>query len=311
MANFEMIAWDETNGASDAYRHNFPHLHQACELLLLISGKADVFYYDSNQTVTHTYHAGPGDLLLFAGLEIHKVQAVGFPYRRLGVRFSLEVLHRLFHNPALSAIYNCRNSGFRHLIHLSGGALEESRRSLEGIVREFTRQEPFFRDAMQYMLGQFTTQLYRFSPEMFPPVGEENQQVLREVQAYLQQNFAKPLRIEEVARTFYLSHSHLSHAFKRFVGMTPKQYLNLCRLAYARELLATTAGPLESVAQAAGLTDANSMVRLFRRMIGVTPGAYRKAMQENEAFAYGAPLPPNQAYELAIGTRPAGQPDTK
>lgn len=311
MPNFEIIAWNETNDIYTPYRHNFPHLHQACEVLLLVSGYADAIYYDQFQNVTHTYHAGPGDFLLFGSLETHKVAVTGYPYHRIGVRFSLPVLHRIFHNPALSTIYNYRGGSFCHLVHLEGKALEEMTALLYGIACEFEEKRPFFPENMQYLLGQFTVSLYRYSPSSFPEIGTSNRQLLTEVQQYLQENFSRPIRIEDVACHFYVSHSYLTHSFKTFIGLTPKQYLNLCRLANARELLSTTTLPLNRIAEASGFSDTNSMVRSFRTMTGFTPGAYRKAMADPTAFTHGAPLPPNRAAGHAIGTKPAGSSTMK
>lgn len=303
MPNFEIISWEETTNYPEQYSHNYLHLHQAYEILLLLSGEADVQYYDRNHEITHSYHATPGDLLLFSSLEIHQIKITKFPYRRLGVRFSINVLQRLFHNLALTTIYSHHDKHFCHQIQLRGSNLNFLRSILTSIHNEYLHQFPFFQETMEYWIGQFTVSLYRISPSSFPNVGISNLHTLEEIQQYIQQYFKKPIHINDVAQKFYLSQSYLSRAFKDYTGMSPKQYLNLCRIAYTRELLIKTTLPLEAIAESSGIADANSLIRLFRKMIGVTPGTYRKAMQKDLSFTQGAPLPPNSVAELAIGTQ--------
>lgn len=303
MPNYEIISWDETTNYPEQYSHNYLHLHQAYEIILFLSGEGDVLYYDRNQEITHSYHASPGDLLLFSSLEIHQIKITKFPYRRLGVRFSINVLQRLFHNLALATIYSYHDKLFCNQIHLQDTGLHCLTNILTSIHNEYLQQGAFFQETMEYWIGQFTVNLYRINPSAFPSIGISNLHTLEEIQQYLQQNFAKPIYINDVAQKFYLSQSYLSRAFKDYTGMSPKQYLNLCRIAYARELLITTTLPLETIAESSGIADANSLIRLFRKMIGVTPGTYRKAMEKDQSFTQGAPLPPNSVAELAIGTQ--------
>lgn len=304
MPNYEIISWDETTDISDHYSHDYLHLHQAYEILMLLSGEIDVLYYNQNQEITHQYHGVPGDLFFFASLEIHQIKITAFPYRRVGVRFSLHVFQNLFHNLALSTIYNYHGKQFCHQIRTSTSSeLESSKNFLLSIHNEYLHQRPFYHDNMEYLIGQFTIALYRLKPEAFPVIEKEQLHILEEIKQYLQQNFTQSIQINVLARRFYLSHSYLCRAFKDYTGMTPKQYLCLCRLTYVRELLITTSLPLEAIAESAGINDANSLIRLFRKMTGVTPGTYRSAMQQEHSFSHGASLPSNSAAELAIGTQ--------
>lgn len=304
MPNYEIISWDETTNISDHYSHNHLHLHQAYEILMLLSGEADVLYYNQNHEITHQYHATPGDLFFFASLEIHQIKITKFPYHRIGVRFSLNVFQGLFHNLALSTIYNYHGKQFCHQIKSSNSSeLNSLKGVLLSIHNEYLHQRPFYHDNMEYLIGQFTVTLYRLKPDVFPAIENQRLRVLEEIKQYLQQNFTQSIQISVLAQKFYLSHSYLCRAFKNHTGMTPKQYLSLCRLAYVRELLITTALPLDAIAELAGINDANSLIRLFHKMIGVTPGTYRNAMQREHSFTQGASLPPNSAAELAIGTQ--------
>lgn len=304
MLNLEIISWDETTEYKEQYSHNQIHLHQAYELLLLLEGEADILYYNRNHEVTYRYHAQPADLFLFASLEIHQVKITKFPYRRVGIRFSVNVLRQLFPNLALGTIYNQHRKPYSHKISLSNSL---NFHCIKGILlsihAEYLGRKPFYQESMQYLLGQFTIALYRMYPNVFPDIKSRNLCTLQQVEQYIQQNFSQPIHIEGVARKFYLSQSYLSKIFKEYTGLNPKQYLNLCRLAYARELLITTPLPLDAIAESSGIGSSNSLIRLFRKMMGITPGEYRRTMQEEPPLSHGIPLPPNSVAASALGTQ--------
>ena len=102
-----------------------------------------------------------------------------------------------------------------------------------------------------------------------------------EVKQYIEQHCTEEdLSISAVAQTFYSSIYYLTHTFKKVTGYTPKQYLQLCRLAAARELLYETDYNITEISQKAGFSDINNFIRYFKREVGVTPGQYRKGLMD-------------------------------
>jgi transcriptional regulator GlxA family with amidase domain len=63
--------------------------------------------------------------------------------------------------------------------------------------------------------------------------------------------------------------------FKAQTGMTPAVYVELVRLDRAKMLLETTTWPLARLAERAGLATVATLVRVFRRRLGITPEHYR------------------------------------
>jgi transcriptional regulator GlxA family with amidase domain len=64
--------------------------------------------------------------------------------------------------------------------------------------------------------------------------------------------------------------------FKKATGDTPLEYLQHLRIETARRFLETTAEPVEAITPLAGYSDASSFRKLFKRVTGLSPGAYRK-----------------------------------
>uniref|UniRef100_UPI0012E1DA04 helix-turn-helix domain-containing protein n=1 Tax=Nonomuraea sp. SBT364 TaxID=1580530 RepID=UPI0012E1DA04 len=72
----------------------------------------------------------------------------------------------------------------------------------------------------------------------------------------------------------------LVRAFRLAYGLPPHAYLTQLRVRRARELLARGTPPAEA-ALAAGFCDQSHLSRHFRRIVGTTPGAYQRAVQEH------------------------------
>ncbi len=94
--------------------------------------------------------------------------------------------------------------------------------------------------------------------------------------AYIDANLSTPLQAKHLANLVNLSVSHFFRAFKVSVGVTPCEYITRRRVELARELMATTEEPLAQVALGCGLSDQSSFCRVFRRVVGQSPSAWRR-----------------------------------
>jgi AraC family transcriptional regulator len=99
---------------------------------------------------------------------------------------------------------------------------------------------------------------------------------LKRVEEYVDANLGSTLDIEELAALVKMSPSHFARSFHKSVGLTPHRYVIQCRVAKARELLATTNLPLIEIALTMGFSDQSHFSRRFQELVGVPPGAYRK-----------------------------------
>jgi AraC-like DNA-binding protein len=82
--------------------------------------------------------------------------------------------------------------------------------------------------------------------------------------------------VDELAGLVPLSVSHFCRAFKETFGDTPHMYIIRLRLELAQSLMLATEDPLSQIALASGLADQAHLTKLFRRVVGETPGAWRR-----------------------------------
>jgi transcriptional regulator GlxA family with amidase domain len=90
-------------------------------------------------------------------------------------------------------------------------------------------------------------------------------------------NADRPLTLADLAARANASPRTLERRFRAQTGFSPLQWLLAVRLARARELLETTALQVEEVAAKCGFPTAAALREHFRRNLGVTPTAYRRA----------------------------------
>ncbi|MBO6771536.1 MULTISPECIES: AraC family transcriptional regulator [unclassified Thalassospira] len=99
---------------------------------------------------------------------------------------------------------------------------------------------------------------------------------LRKTVDYIEQNCGRTIRLDELAQLTGLSQSYFCSAFRETTGMPPQQWQMKARVERAKNLLKKGDTPLASVAVGLGFADQAHLTRVFRKIVGTTPGAWRK-----------------------------------
>jgi AraC family transcriptional regulator len=100
---------------------------------------------------------------------------------------------------------------------------------------------------------------------------------LRRITAHIQAHLEQALSLVDLAAVAQTSPAHFARLFKQATGRTPHQYVILCRMERAKELLTETTLPLSEVGQQIGYADQSHFTALFRQHVATTPKAYRDA----------------------------------
>ena len=94
------------------------------------------------------------------------------------------------------------------------------------------------------------------------------------------------LNLENIAANFGSNANALSAGFKRIYGMSVADCINTRRVELAKKALRDPETSLENVASSSGFGSVNTMYRIFKKYLGVTPGAFRDSAlgirKENE-----------------------------
>jgi AraC family transcriptional regulator len=100
---------------------------------------------------------------------------------------------------------------------------------------------------------------------------------LRRVAEYIQQNLDKDLSLAELAAVVYMSPYHFARLFKDSTGVPPHRFVVRQRIARARGVLVTPELSIAQVSRRVGFRTPSHFTTVFRRVLGVTPRAYRTA----------------------------------
>jgi AraC family transcriptional regulator len=92
----------------------------------------------------------------------------------------------------------------------------------------------------------------------------------------LRENLDGSIRLADLARECELSVSYFARAFKTTFGTTTHRALTHQRIDRAKELLARSKVPLADIAIQSGFGDQAAFNKTFRRMVGKTPGTWRR-----------------------------------
>jgi AraC family transcriptional regulator of adaptative response/methylated-DNA-[protein]-cysteine methyltransferase len=118
---------------------------------------------------------------------------------------------------------------------------------------------------------------------------------------FLEENFPRHPSLAEVAAAGNLSEYHFQRLFSRWVGISPKRFLQYLTKEYAKKLLENSTNILD-VAYASGLSGAGRLHDLFVTCEAVTPGQY-KSGGAGLSIAYGFHPSPFGQCLLAVTDR--------
>ncbi len=94
---------------------------------------------------------------------------------------------------------------------------------------------------------------------------------------------AEQLSLAALASEAAMSPYHFLRTFRRMIGMTPHQYVLHTRLHRAAVGLRRSDQPVSSIAFEAGFNDLSTFNRRFRRVMGVSPGVYRRGRRHSHS----------------------------
>ncbi len=97
-------------------------------------------------------------------------------------------------------------------------------------------------------------------------------------QAFLNERWAQPVRLSDVARAARCSVWHVCKEFRRATGSSIHQWLVRLRLRHALEALRRGAEDLSQLALETGFSSHSHFAAAFRREFGITPRAARESM---------------------------------
>lgn len=182
--------------------------------------------------------------------------------------------------PDPGSIAHPLSNAFTDLQHFRGEQNERVTDLINRALQEADDSKPGFEHGAYGLLLQATVLLLRMAQESAgagsPLPGQTRAaQIVSQTRGYLLDNYARPLRLGDIALHLDLSEEHLARVFRECTGETVLDMVRRLRLEKARRLLLSSNDNLSSIARACGYRSLAVFSVNFKRATGMSPGAFR------------------------------------
>ena len=254
------------------------HAHDFCEVVVVTGGRG------THRIGREAWVLSAGDVFVVKGREAHEyrdledLSLINILYQPdrlkwdLGDLLSLPGYHALF---TLEPQWRKRHQ-FNSRLHLTPAEVGHACGLIDQLDAELAARTAgfgFMATAVFMQLVGYVSRAYGRSRS------PDSQALLRIASAitHLETHYAEEIELDDLAGMAHMSKRSFLRTFQAATGESPIAYLIQIRVNRAADRLRMTDDPVTDVAFAVGFQDSNYFARQFRRLMGVTPRAYRAA----------------------------------
>jgi len=107
-------------------------------------------------------------------------------------------------------------------------------------------------------------------------LGKSPSRLVGEVARYVRKNISGRTSVEDLARTMFISRTHLAKRFKEETGKTLSDYILTEKTEEAKRLLKHTDKSLSAISEYLGFSSQSHFARVFKKYADITPSEYRE-----------------------------------
>src|SRR5262245_15849953 len=161
------------------------------------------------------------------------------------------------------------------------------------VVEEANRKRPGGEAVLERMSEMLFVEIVRRYADTLPPeqtgwLAAMRDPAIGRALALIHEKPALPWTLEQLGREVAVSRSTLHERFVHFIGQPPMQYLADWRMQLASHRLRDTDATVNDIAAQVGYENEAAFSRAFRRAVGESPGAWRRARRAPAAPAVAA-----------------------
>jgi AraC family transcriptional regulator len=154
-------------------------------------------------------------------------------------------------------------------LHCYGGSLAWL---FTRLYNEFLQEDTASLLAIEGLMFEMLAEVSRKQtdvPEPKPP------HWLQQAREMLHARFLDELSLSDISQAVGVHSVHLSREFRRHYHSTVGEYIRKLRIEYACKQMSNPDASLAKIASAAGFADQSHFTRTFKRLVGMTPAAFR------------------------------------
>ena len=153
--------------------------------------------------------------------------------------------------------------------------------SLLHTILEELQKQTSYEEVCQHYLSILLLQLHRITGKEFsfaPPTDIPYE--CQRAKAYIEEHFHEPVTLERIAAIVHWDKFYLSHQFSAAFSVSPINYLLQLRITHSKRLLCDTDYSITQIAESSGFSSQNYFTQAFKKLVGVSPRAYRQKHQK-------------------------------
>lgn len=252
------------------------HWHEEMEILVITAGQVDVFIDEE------CYKAEPGDMLFIRPDSLHSLSGQkGEEVAFFAIDFKYELLDSFWKDTIQQKYLDSFKYG-RIALPVFIRPDEEWQREVYRLTGDIRRSYAGAEMGYELLIkARLYEILYLLCLHGAKPVKEEvdngsvRVELMKEIIAYMQDNYAGQITLEELAERFHVSDGHLCRLFKSVTRMTMTEYLNHYRVSQSVALLGESERGIGEIAGMVGFNNISYYNKIFRKYMHMTPKEYR------------------------------------
>lgn len=154
---------------------------------------------------------------------------------------------------------------------------------LKSIREELTAKTEYYETAAQNLLSLFIVLIMRNTSVIATHTTESKMSAdCALIKRYIDSHFTYNFTLKELADKIFVNKYHLIHIFKKYIGMSPMNYILDKRIGEAKKLFENTDLNVSSVCKEVGFSNSNHFTQMFKKKEGMTPSQYRHSFMQTQ-----------------------------
>lgn len=205
--------------------------------------------------------------------ELEEIVKVDNTFKNLDNRLKKELEIEYSKLPILS--FNKIKSIAQMMFHISNYIAEEAvlKMSLNEINNEYYSEQHENKDSIKCIdikkvdeSKDVNLMINKYNNEEFP--------IMKAIE-YINNNIYENITLKKISSVCNLSQCYFSKLFKKETGINFIEYLNMKKIAKAKQLLINTDKSINSISLDLGFEDCGYFIRIFKKLEGTTPKKFR------------------------------------
>lgn len=251
--------------------HSTLHTHYFAELFYVISGSGNFLVEDKtflvkendlvmiNPNVEHTeksFNASPLEYIVLG------IEGLAFTFGGEGENKNYKV-------------YNYKDNKQQILFYLTI------------LLKESEEQKPEYEFVCQSLLEVLLVQLIRYADYSLSVtnvlLSKKMNKECSVIKRYIDSYYAENITLDSLSQMTHMNKYYLIHAFTKYTGLSPINYLNQRRIQEGKNLLETTNYSIGQISNILGFSSQSYFSQSFKNELGMSPNEYRKKSKNDNS----------------------------